>query len=69
MDLGSGSRSKDVSGSVRQADDPPGKRLSADLRRVRTERPGVLSYDEIIEGPPKVAFLDDLEFKFETSGN
>lgn len=30
--------------------DPPGKRLSAVLRRFRSERPRVLSYDEIIEG-------------------
>ena len=29
------------------------------------ERPRILSYDEIIEGPPKVAFPHDLEFEFE----
>ena len=65
MNLGSGSRSQDASGSVSQAVDPPGKRLSAVLNRVRSERPQILSYDEIIEGPPKVAFPDDLEFEFE----
>ena len=65
MDLDSGSRIQDVPRCVSQAVDPPGKRLSAVLRRIKAEKPRILSYDEIIEGQPKVAFPDELELEFE----
>ncbi len=41
--LDSGNRIQDVSGRVSQVVDPPGKRLCAVLRRIRSERPRVLS--------------------------
>ncbi len=64
-DQDSRSRIQDVPVGVSQDVDPPGKRLSAILRRFRSEWPRLLSYNEIIEGLPKVVFPKDLEFEFE----
>ena len=52
-DLESGSWIQDVPGCVFQVVDPSRKRMSAGLGRIREEKPRILFYDEVIEGPSR----------------